>query len=171
MFDERKTLEKIKKNIALSNFVEEMNSKENDKGYSKKKFRKRYELRKRLLAIICSIAILAGGAYAYERHLKLNQTFFKEDEVEERPMVETPEDSEIQFTSFNGYLVSNVFSKGDEHSSKPHGHDGIDIVADKGTTILSVYSGTVKEVGFASKLGRLPSTSVLLYKDGCLSCS
>lgn len=154
MFDERKTLEKIKANIALSNFVEEINSKENNKVYAQKKFWRNYEIKKRLLGIICSIVILAGGsAYAYQRHLKLSSAFFNANEVEPRPVVEVPEDSELQFTSFNGWLVSNVFSTGDEHSAKPHGHNGIDIVADKGTTILSVSSGKVKEVGFAGQLG------------------
>ena len=159
MINKNKIIENIQKNIALSNFEREVNFNKNNKGYTHKKYWRIYEMKKIILAVgCCGIMLVGGVAYAYGRHLNLNINFFKQENQNylerQKQSISNNEVKEQEDIYLNGYFISRPFEKSiDENSISEHGHNGIDIVTEKGTKILAVSGGTVKEINYNFQFG------------------
>ncbi len=157
MIDKNKIIENIQKNIALSNFESELNSKE----YTHKDYRGIYNMKKMILAATgCSIILLSGIAYAYTSHnnrLKLSANFLKtEDSNYLDKTTETHEDegSGDKLNTVNGYLIARgIEHYVDKFTNFECEHNGIDICAQRGAKILAVAGGTVKETNYEFKYG------------------
>ena len=160
MINKNKIIENIQKNIALSNFEREVNFNKNNKGYTHKKYWRIYEMKKIILAVGCCGMITIGGiAYAYgQRYLNLSSNFFKQENNSYLERMEENQSGEknrkTKSIYLNGYLVVRPFEKNinDNSISKP-GHNGIDIAAERGTKILAVADGIIKEISYNFQYG------------------
>ena len=152
MIDKNKIIENIQKNIAFSNFEKEISLNDDTKECTHNNNWRIGEMRKTILAVACCCLVLVGGvAYAYKQHLILSENFFKQENniVEKNSEMEDQKDKYL-----NGYFISRPFEKDiSKDSISEHGHNGIDIVTEKGTEILAVSGGIVKDINDSTEYG------------------
>lgn len=158
MIDKNKIIDRIQKNIALSNFESELKSNKENKEYTHKKYGRIYDMKKMILAVAgCSLMLISGIAYAYSSHFKLSNNFLQKDShyLEQMPENISDENEITQDRAYlNGYLISGLFGKRkDLFSNIERDHNGIDIAAPKGTKILAVAGGKVKEINHNQEYG------------------
>lgn len=162
MINEKRVLENIKLNIALSNYENELNSNEEIKEHTHKNYWRINEMKKTILAVACFSMVLIGGiVYAYSSHFKLSNDFLKKDshylEIIPENISNDNGENEIvedKWTYLNGYLISGLFGKRiDQYSNIEYDHNGIDIAAPIGTKILAVADGRVKEISYNLEYG------------------
>ena len=161
MIDKDKILENIQKKIAISNYETELNSNKDNKEYAHKNYGRIYDMKKMILAATCcGIMFIGGIAYAYSNHFKLSNNFLKKDSQYLNSMPENISnndgENEIkeEWTYFNGYLISGLFGKRiNNFSNIEYDHNGIDIAAPKGTKVLAVAGGRIKETNYNSEYG------------------
>jgi len=166
MINKNRIIKNIQKNIALSNFEKEIISNENNKNCTQKSYRRIYDMKKMILAVsCCSIMIIGGIVYAYNNnYFKLSNNFLIKDRNYYESMPEdinnaTKEDEikEDNRTYLNGYLLGELFgSRGyysTSYNTKEVHHNGIDILAPRGTKILALANGVIKEAKYSQEYG------------------
>ena len=160
MINKKRALENIKLNIALSNFENEISLNEEIKEHPHKNFWRLNEMKRKILTLTgCCIILIGGIAYAYSNHFKISNNFLKKDSQYLNNMPENISnnngENEIkEWTYFNGYLIAGLFGKRiDKFSNIEYDHNGIDIAAPKGTKVLAVASGRIKETNYNSEYG------------------
>lgn len=160
MINKNKIIENIQKNIALSNFEKEVISNENNKNCTHKSYRRIYDMKKIILAAsCCSIMLIGGIVYAYNsNYFKLSNNFLIKDSNYYESMPEDinkdmgkDEIKENNRTYLNGYLLGELF--GSRRSYYKVHHNGIDILAPKGTKILALADGVIKEAKYSQEYG------------------
>lgn len=161
MIDKNRIVENLQKNIALSNFENELNARQDTKEYTHKKFWRRYHIKKVLLSITCCSTMLIGGiAYAYKNytnHFKLGNNFLiVEDSHYLDPTIENHRETgrEDQLTFINGFLLMGKFKHNfGKTKTYKYENNGIDIYAPIGSKVLALADGIVKEANFDSNYG------------------
>ena len=161
MINKNKIIENIQKSIALSNFEKEIISNENNKNCPQKSYRRIYDMKKMILAAsCCSIMLIGGIVYAYNNnYFKLSNNFLIKDSnyYESMPEdinndMEKDEIKENNRAYLNGYFIVGLFGKRINQFSKIESdHNGIDIAAPKGTKVLAVAGGRIKETNYNSE--------------------
>lgn len=163
MINKNRIIKNIQKNIALSNFEKEIISNENNKNCTQKSYRRIYDMKKMILAAsCCSIMLIGGIVYAYNNnYFKLSNNFLIKDSNYYESMPEDinndTEEDEIKENNrayLNGYFIAGLFGKRiDKFSNIEYDHNGIDIAAPKGTKVLAVAGGRIKETNYNSEYG------------------
>ena len=166
MINKNRIIENIQKSIALSNFEKEVISNKNNKNCTHKSYRRIYDMKKIILAAsCCSIMIIGGIVYAYNNnYFKLSNNFLIKDSnyYESMPEdinndMEKDEIKENNRTYLNGYLLGELFGSRSYYSTsyntKEVHHNGIDILAPRGTKILALANGVIKEAKYSQEYG------------------
>ena len=164
MNDKNKIIDNIQKNIALSNFEGELKSDKDNKEYTHKNNGRIYDMKKMIIAVsCCSIMLIGGFAYAYSSHFKLSNNFLEKDsnylDIIERSFGNSVENEKEEDKGkflngrkfLNGYYIAGKFNQVMGKNTKyEYVHKGIDIVAPRGTKILALANGVIKEANYNS---------------------
>ena len=116
-------------------------------------------MKKMIIAVsCCSIMLIGGFAYAYSSHFKLSNNFLEKDrnylDIIERSfgnsVANEKEEDKGKFLNgrkfLNGYYIAGKFNQVMGKNTKyEYVHKGIDIVAPRGTKILALANGVIKE--------------------------
>ena len=161
MIDKNKIIENIQKNIALSNFESELNK--DNKEYTHEKYRRIHDMKKIIFTAICYGLMVAGGiAYAYNSsYFKLSNNFMEKDrnylDIIERSFGNSEENEKGEDKGkflngkefLNGYYIAGKFNQ----IMGKNVHKGIDIVTSRGTKIVALANGVIKEANYNSENG------------------
>ena len=161
MIDKNKIIDRVQKNVALSNFESELKSNKENNEHTCKKYGRIYDMKKMILAVAgCSLMLISGVAYAYSCHFKLGNNFIKttdsnylDKSLENRNIVEGEDRIEDEWAYLNGYLIVGLFKQNSNNKNYKYEHTGIDIVAPRGSKVLALADGIIKEINFNSEYG------------------